>query len=135
MNFFPKLIKEKKFSNITKNLTIFVEKNVKDGFFEGIYIKEKINDVESKIIIASKGKLFKDKKNQKFNFKLIDGNITNIDKNESINLKFKESIYELSKINSKTRKVSKLNETNSYYLIKCLDKFIKNRKDEEIRWV
>tara|TARA_A100001035_G_scaffold165216_1_gene130838 strand:- start:6977 stop:8113 length:1137 start_codon:yes stop_codon:yes gene_type:complete len=133
IEFFPKLIKEKKFSNITKNLTIFVEKNVKDGFFEGIYIKEKINDVESKIIIASKGKLFKNKNDQGFNFKLIDGNITNIDTNESINLKFKESVYELSKINSKTRKVSKLNETNSSYLIKCLDKFIQNRKDEEIR--
>ena len=59
--------------------------------------------------------------------------ISHIDKKESINLKFEESIYELSKINSKTRKVNKLNETESLYLFKCLKKFIKNRKDEEFR--
>ena len=60
IEFFPKLIKEKRFSNIMKNLTIFVEENKKDGLLNGIYIKEKINNNESKIIIASEGKLIKD---------------------------------------------------------------------------
>ena len=36
IEFFPKLIKEKRFSNLTRSLTIFVEKNNKDGFLEGI---------------------------------------------------------------------------------------------------
>ncbi len=132
IEFFPQLIKEKKFSNLNRSLTIFVEKNVKDGFFEGIYIKEKINKNESKIIIASKGQLYKNN-NEGFKFKLIDGNITNLDNKGSINLKFEESVYELSNINSKTRKVDKLNETNSAYLIKCLNEFIEKRKDNKLR--
>ena len=133
IEFFPKLIKEKRFSNLTKNLTIFVEKNNKNGFLEGIYIKEKINANESKVIIARKGKLVKSIDDGSFNFKLFDGNITNIDKKESINLKFEESVYQLSKINSKTRQVNKLNETKSIFLINCLVKFLKNRKDDNSR--
>ena len=133
IDFFPKLIKEKRFSNMTKDLTVFVEKNKKDGFLEGIYIKERLNPEESKIIIASKGKLEKKPGQQDFNFKLYDGNITNIDNKGSINLKFEESVYELSKINSKTRQVSKLNETNSSFLFSCLKNYIDKRKDEKLR--
>ena len=133
IEFFPKLIKEKRFSNITKDLTIFVEKNKKDGFFEGIYIKEKLNSDESKIIIASKGRLEKKVNEQNFNFKLYDGNMTNTDNKGSINLKFEESVYELSKINSKTRKDNKLNETKSLFLFDCLKNYIKQRKDEKFR--
>ena len=81
-------------------------------FFEGIYIKEKINKNESKIIIASKGQLYKNN-NEGFKFKLIDGNITNLDNKGSINLKFEESVYELSNINSKTRKVDRSEEHTS----------------------
>ena len=133
IEFFPKLIKEKRFSNLTKNLTIFVEKNSKDGFLEGIYIKERLNSNESKIIIASKGKLIKNLENDNFNFKLFDGNISNIDNKGSINLKFEESFYELSNLNSKTRQVNKLNETQSLYLFNCLKNFIKDRRDLQTR--
>ena len=133
IEFFPKLIKEKRFSNLTRDLTIFVEKSQKDGFLEGIYIKEKINSKESKVIIASKGKLIKNENEGGFNFKLFDGNITTIDSKGSINLKFEESVYELSKINSKIRKDNKLNEIKSLYLFKCLKKFIEKRKDEKLR--
>ena len=62
-----------------------------------------------------------------FNFKLFDGKITNIDKKGSFNLKFEETIYELSK-NFKTRKENKLNETKSSFLFYCLKKFIKKEK-------
>ena len=133
IEFFPKLIKEKRFSNLNKNLTIFVEKNMKDGFLEGIYIKEKLGSNESKIIIATKGKLIKNKNNEGFSFKLFGGNITNTDSKGSINLKFEESTYELSKVNSKTRQINKLNETKSSYLFLCLKNFIKDRKDFELR--
>ena len=133
IEFFPKLIKEKEFTNLSNNLTIFVEKNKMEGLLEGIYIKEKLNSYESKIIIASKGKLIKNNENEGFNFRLFDGNITNVDKKGSINLKFKESSYELSKVNSKTRQINKLNETKSIYLINCLKIFIEKRKDNSLR--
>jgi len=131
IEFFPNLIQEKRFSDVARNLTIFVEESQRNGIFKGIYIKEELNNSESKIIIASKGKLTK--KNEDFNFKLFDGNITNIDSKGSINLKFKETIYELSKISSKTRKENKLSETKSSLLIYCLEKYFKKRKDNDFR--
>ena len=133
IEFFPKLIKEKRFSNLTNKLTIFVEKNNKNGFLEGIYIKENINSTESKVIIASKGKIVKNENNGEFKFILFDGNIKNINNQGSINLKFEESVYEISKINSKIRQVNKLNETKSSYLILCLKNFIEKRKDDKLR--
>ena len=43
LEFFPKLIEEKKFSNLMENLTIFVEEQDETGELKGIYIKEQIN--------------------------------------------------------------------------------------------
>ncbi|MDC3000535.1 LptF/LptG family permease [Candidatus Pelagibacter sp.] len=131
LNLFPKLIQEKKFINITKRMTIFVEENKSNGILQGIYIKEKLNESESKIITARNGKLFKN--NEGFSFKLLDGKITNIDKKGSINLNFKETTYELSKLDSNIRQTNKINETNSLLLFLCLEKFLKERKNDEIR--
>ena len=133
IGFFPKLIKEKKFSSINKNLTIFIEKNEEDGYLKGIYIKEKLSNDESKIIIASKGKIINDKNSEDFMFKLIDGSITNIGEKGTINLKFKETIYELSNLFKKNKQPDKLNETKSLSLFLCLEKNINKRKDEKIR--
>jgi len=131
LNLFPKLIQEKKFINITKRITIFIEENKNDGNLRGIYIKEKLNDNESKIITAKNGKLFKDEKG--FNLKLLDGKITTSDKKDSINLNFKETTYELSKLDSTIRKINKLSETKSSILIDCLEKFLDYRKDKKLR--
>ena len=46
IEYFPTLIQEKRFSDINRNLTIFVEQN-KNGNLKGIYIKEKISDNEN----------------------------------------------------------------------------------------
>ena len=75
LDFFPKLIEEKKFSNVMENLTIFVDEYEDGGNLKGVYIKEKLKDNESKIIIASSGKL--NRNSDGFNFKLLDGKITN----------------------------------------------------------
>ena len=131
IDFFPMLIQEKKFSKVSKNLNIFVEKYKEDGILEGIYIKEKLNNDGNKIIISSKGKLVKS--NDGYNFKLYKGKIINIDKNGSFNLGFKETVYELDKINFKTRKEIKLGETKTSFLIDCLNKFINSRKDKDKR--
>ena len=131
IEFFPKLLQEKKFSNVMKNLTIFVEEYDTFGKLKGIYIKEKLNNNESKIIIANSGEIIND--DGDFSFKLSDGKIINVDKNLSFNLGFKETIYELSKFSSKTRKQKKLNETDSLTLIDCLEKFPEKRKDNKFR--
>ena len=44
IDFLPKLISEKKFINVVKNLTIFVEEYNNDGVLNKIYINEKIDN-------------------------------------------------------------------------------------------
>ena len=131
LDFFPKLITEKKFSNVMEDLTIFVEENEEEGNLKGIYIKEKLDNGDYKIIISNKGKLLQD--DNGLNFKLLDGKIINISKAGNYNIGFKETIYKLSNLNSKTRKSNKLNETKSSFLISCLDKNFENRKDKNLR--
>ncbi len=131
IEFFPKLIQEKKFLNVMQNLTIFIENYQTNGILKGIYIKEKINDKENKIIIASKGELIKNSKG--FSFQLTDGKIINIDDNRSLNIGFKETTYYISDLNTKTRKQKKLDETETSSLIYCIKNFFNDRKNESLR--
>ena len=48
LDFFPKLIEEKKFLNLMQNLTIFVEEHDDNGNLKGIYIKENLKNNEKK---------------------------------------------------------------------------------------
>ena len=89
MEFFPKLIEEKKFLNVMRNLTIFVEERDENGNMSGIYIKEQLAEEENKIIIANQGKLIQN--DDGFSFKLNNGKITNIDKKGV-------SVYHLKKL-------------------------------------
>ena len=131
IDFFPKLIQEKKFSNIMQDLTIFVEEYKSNGVLKGIYIKEKINFTENKIIVADSGKLLKEKDG--YIFKLSDGKITNVDNSGTYNLSFKETNYQLSKVGSKVRRSTKLDEINSSFLFNCVNKFLNDRKNDKLR--
>ncbi len=131
IEFFPKLIQEKKFLNVMQNLTIFVENYQTNGILKGIYIKEKINDKENKIIIASRGELIKNSKG--YSFQLTDGKIINIDDNRSLNIGFKETTYYISDLNTKTRKQKKLDETGTSSLIYCIKNFFNDRKNDNLR--
>ena len=116
-----------------RNLTIFVEERNNNGEMKGIYIKEQLGNQGNKIIIANEGKIIQE--NDNFSFKLSNGKITNIDKKGNFNIGFKETTYELSQLNSKTRKYNKLKEANSLYLISCIEKFFEKRKDNNFRCV
>ena len=131
IDFFPKLIQEKKFSKVTENLNIFVEKYSGDGILEGIYIKEKIENSGNKIIIASTGRL--NQAEDGYNFQLYNGKIININDKSSFNLGFKETIYALSDLNFKTRKEIKLGEAKTSLLISCLEKNLIDRKNLKLR--
>lgn len=131
LEFFPKLIEEKKFTNVMNNLTIFVEEYDEGGNLKGIYIKEKLKNDESKIIIANKGKLIKD--NNSFSFKLLNGKITNLVNKNDFSIDFKETTYNLSNLDSKTRKLNKLDEETSSVLLSCLEKHFNDRKDSDLR--
>tara|TARA_B100000242_G_scaffold282047_1_gene242965 strand:+ start:407 stop:1534 length:1128 start_codon:yes stop_codon:yes gene_type:complete len=130
IDFFPKLIQEKKFSRVSNRLNIFVEKYEDNGLLKGIYIKENLKNGGNKIIIARKGKL---NQNDGYNFQLYDGKIINLDKSGNFNLGFAETTYQLSDINFKTRKGKKLGEIESSFLFYCLKKNINNRKNNSLR--
>ncbi len=121
IDFLPKLISEKKFINVVKNLTIFVEEYNKDGMLNKIYINEKIDSFNSKIIVAQKGKVVK--KNNQYFLRLYNGGITNLNKENSFALNFSETDYDLSNFTTKSTTHPKMQEINSAVLFKCFYKF------------
>ena len=122
IDFLPKLISEKKFINVVQNLTIFVEEYKKDGELKKIYINEKIDKDKSKVIVADFGRIIK--KNKKYILKLYDGGITNINSNNTFGLNFSETDYDLSNFTTKTVTHTKIQELDSFELIKCIKEFL-----------
>ena len=118
IDFLPKLISEKKFINVVKNLTIFIEDYNKDGILKKIYINEKINENESKIIVAQNGRVIK--KNKKYILRLFNGGITNIKIDNTFTLNFSETDYDLSYFSTKTVTRSKIQELDSLILFSCI---------------
>ncbi len=118
IDFLPKLISEKKFINVMKNLTIFVEEYKKDGKLKKIYINEKINLEKSKIIVAESGKIIK--KKNKYILKLFNGGITNINQDNAYTLNFSETDYDLSEFSTKTITRTKVQELDSIQMFGCL---------------
>ena len=118
IDFLPKLISEKKFINVVKNLTIFVEEYEKDGTLKKIYINEQMNNENSKIIVSESGKIIK--KKQKYILRLFNGGITNINKNNTYTLNFSETDYDLSNFTTKTITATKVQELNSIEMFRCL---------------
>ena len=118
IDFLPKLISEKKFINVVKNLTIFVEEYEKDGTLKKIYINEQMNNENSKIIVSESGKIIK--KKQKYILRLFNGGITNISKNNTYTLNFSETDYDLSNFTTKTITATKVQELNSIEMFRCL---------------
>ena len=118
IDFLPKLISEKKFINVMKNLTIFVEEYKKDGKLKKIYINENIDLNKSKIIVAESGKIIK--RDNKYILRLFNGGITNINKDNAFTLNFSETDYDLSEFSTKTITHSKVQELDSIQMFVCL---------------
>lgn len=118
IDFLPKLISEKKFIDVAKNLTIFIEEYKANGEFENIYIKEIIDNENSKIITSNSGNIVK--KNNKYFLKLKDGGITNIENYNTYSINFLSTEYDLSKFSTKTVTERKIQETDSPSLFRCL---------------
>ena len=126
IDFLPKLISEKKFINVAKNLTIFVEEYKNDGLLKKIYIKEKIDNNKSKIIVATNGRFIK--KNNSYLLRLYKGGITNIEKNKSYKIKFSETDYDFSKFSTKTVTHQKVQEIDSFILFNCIKNYYIEKK-------
>ena len=131
LDFFPSLIKEKKFIDTVSDLTIFVDKINNKGELVNIFLKDQIEDKESQIIHAKKGIL--QKKNGKNYLVLIDGEFINNLEGKVTNFSFKKTNFDLSKYSTKTTTHRKIQEVNIMVLVNCLKKLYLNTNHNEVK--
>ena len=128
LSFFPSLVKEKKFNDTVKGLTIFVESK-KNNDLENIFLRDDSNGSESSTIIAKNGYVIK-KGGYDFLI-LFDGivqkeKIKNNQDNKINTINFSKTEINLSKYAASTITHPKIQERPSRSLLACLIKFTKS---------
>ena len=120
LDFFPNLIKPKKFIDTVKDLTIFIEKKNNDGSYKNILLKDESDKNNTQIIIAKKGEILLNNNNKML---LLDsGEIIRINKDkDTTSFNFKTTQFDLEKYSSKTTKSPKVQEISTINLIECLN--------------
>ena len=125
LDFFPNLIKPKKFIDTVKGLTIFIDEKNEDGSFSKILLKDETNTNNIQIIIAEKGNIIL-KDNKKI-LLLNNGEILKVNKNnKTTSFNFRTTQFNLENYSSKTTKTPKVQEIATIDLIKCFDFLKKN---------
>ena len=126
IDYFPSLIKSKKFVNVVEDLTLFIERKDKNGGLYNIFLKESKGNATSQIISAREGKLKKDKDN--FYLILYDGNIIDSKNDNSNIISYKKTTINLSNYSTKTTVDPKIQEQSTKLLIKCVISIFKYGK-------
>ena len=132
MDFLPNLIKQGKFIDTVSGLTIFINEKVDKNSFKNIYIQEgNILDLDSddnQIIYAKEG--FLDNSDKKI-FKLLKGKIVSTNNNKLISFEFDKIDYDLSKFESRTIKIAKMQELPSKKILECSISLMKDKSYRE----
>ena len=120
MDFLPNLIKQGKFIDTVSGLTIFINEKTDKNSFKNIYIQEgnilDLTSDDNQIIYAKEG--FLDNTDNKI-FKLLKGKIISTNNNRLISFEFDKIDYDLSKFESRTIKIAKMQELPSKKIIEC----------------
>ena len=125
LDFFPNLIKPKKFIDTVKGLTIFIDEKNEDGSFSKILLKDETNRNNVQVIIAEKGNIVL--KDDKKTLLLNNGEILKVNKNnKTTSFNFRTTQFNLENYSSKTTKTPKVQEIATIDLIKCFDFLKKN---------
>ena len=131
LDFFPNLIKPKKFIDTVKGLTIFIEDRNDDGSYKNILLKDESNKNNIQIIIAKKGEILLN--NNKKILLLDSGEIIKINKDkDTTSFNFKTTQFDLEKYSSKTTKTPKVQEIATINLIECLNFLTNNTNSSTI---
>ena len=118
IDFFPSLIKEKKFIDTVENLTIFTNSKDADGTLRNIILKDNLKNASSQIIVAKKGKIIQSN-NNKF-LVLNNGKIINISaKGRTTIFDFKKTEFDLNKFSTKSTIFPKIQEQSTHKLFNC----------------
>ena len=120
IDFFPSLIKEKKFIDTLSNLTIYVDEQSKNKKkFKNILIKDQKKSAnEYQIIVATEGEIIT---NNNVNYLILKkGEIFSSSNNKDFtSFKFENFEFNLSNFSSKTTIIPKIQENKSSNIIKC----------------
>ena len=129
LDFFPNLIKPKKFIDTVKNLTIFIDSKSKEGFYKNVILKDNTDKNNLQTIIAQNGKIVLIN-NQKV-LLLNNGQVIQTNsKKEITTFNFKETQFDLSKYSSKTTQFPKIQELETVRLIKCTRSLLRDLNKE-----
>jgi len=136
---FSSLVKEKKFNDTVKGLTVFVEKKKPNGEMLNVFLRDDApGNAKSKTIIAKKGYIITKGvmpfvkvgvlSEQNF-LVLFDGVIHTEKKNNKINfLNFYKTEINLSYFDTKTTTYPKIQENNTLSLLNCIKPFLDEGK-------
>ena len=122
LQFVTTLLKEKKFNDAVKGLTIFVDKKNVDGTYENILIRDEgkvLTQVSSgtSTIIAKIAYLSEDEKK----LILLNGSIHKSEPGDRINVvEFEKTSVNLSGLSTKTISEAKIQETSTIQIIQCM---------------
>ena len=116
IDFFTSLIKEGKFINAVKGLTIFISEKNKDGSYNNIFLDDSTKN-SSKMIYAESGMLYENNKQK--TFKLFSGSVINIEKSKINTFEFDQIDFNLNNFISNTITVPKIQEIHSTTLLSC----------------
>ena len=116
IDFLPSLIKEKKFIDIVEGLTIFIEEKNTNKEFKNVFLKENVKD-SYQIIFAKSGEIKLE--NNNIFMVLKDGKLIDKNKKDQRIISFKETIFNLSKYQTKSITMQKIQEADTFFLHKC----------------
>ena len=117
VNFLESFIKQKKFNDTIKNVTIYSEGKDKDGNLLNIYLKKEENINNFQITYAKKGK-FVDKRNTQI-LVLYEGETVNFINDKITNFRFSKSDFNLKNLEANTITYKKTQEVTTIKLISC----------------
>ena len=137
INFFESFIKPKKFNDNIKGLTIFADEKNDSGELKNIYLKKETENNNFQITYAKTG-YFQSSKNLQILI-LKNGQTINKINDDITTFNFTESTLNMSSQDASIIKVDKIQETSTYNLILCLDRFInsdgKDKKNKSNKFI
>ena len=125
VNILENFIKEKKFNDTIKGVTIYNESKNNDGSFNNIYLKKENSKNNFQITYAKKG-IFLNKNNNQV-LKLYDGETISVFNNKTTRFKFSKSDFNFKNLETNTTTYIKTQEVRTDKLFKCYLK-LKNIK-------
>ena len=123
IDFFPSLIKPRKFIDTVEDLTIFTNSKDADGTLRNIVLKDNLNKISSQIIVAKNGKIIQSNNNKILI--LNRGKIINISaKGRTTIFDFQKTEFDLNKFSTKTTTFPKVQEQSTHKLFNCAQSLI-----------